>query len=212
MGEFPELPERVPLRKPRPEPELKSAEEMFKAIRRIMKRQLTKANESQYDVMVCIRSVCAAQEVFERIPVEGRPIGYGNAVKAALDALRETYWDSDGEYTSKGMVGDVCFDVHELLDRQYSFKHRNIDKEEVSLVIKEEMENVLASIQTPSAALNEASIKIEAQGKSGTVYYVEIVFEDATDEHASMTGRIYSDEFYENLIEVGSARLFSDDN
>lgn len=211
MGEFPELPKRVPLRRPRPEPELKSAEEMFKAIRRIMKRQLTKANESQYDAMVCIRSVDAAQVVFERIPVEGRPIGYGNAVKAALDALRESYWDSDGEYTSKGMVGDVCFDVHELLDRQYSFNHRNVDKEEASLVLKTEMETVLTSIQTPSTALNEANIKIEAQGKSGTIYYVEIVFEGASDEYASMTGRIFSDEFYEILIEEGSEELFSDD-
>jgi hypothetical protein len=211
MGEFPELPKRVPLRGPRPEPELKTAEEMFKAIRRIMKRRLTKANESQYDVMVCIRSVDAAQVVFERIPVEGRPIGYGNAVQAALDDLRESYWDSEGEYTSKGMVGDVCSDVYDLLHRQYSFKHRNIDKEEASLVIKREMQKVLTSIQTPSAALSEANIKIEAPGKSGTIYYVEIVFEDASNECASMTGSIYSDEFYENLIEVSFERLISDD-
>ena len=212
MGEFPELPKRVSLRRPRPEPELKTAEEMFKAIRRIMRRQLTKANESQYDVMVCIRSVSAAQEVFERIPVEGRPIGYGNAVQAALDALRESYWDSDGEYTSKGMVGDVCSEIHQLLDRQYAFKHRDIDKEEASIVVKREMEKVLTLINTPSAALNEANIKTEAHGESGTVYYLEIVFEDASDEYAAMTGRVYSDEFYENLIEVSSARLFSDDS
>ena len=118
MADWPELPKRVPLRGPRPEPKLKTAEEMRKAINRIMKRRLTKANESQYDVMVCIRSVEAARQVFESIPLEGTASDYGHAVEAALGELQENYWDSDGEYTSKGMVGDVGSDVYQLLKAQ----------------------------------------------------------------------------------------------
>ncbi len=212
MNDFPELPKRVPLRAPRPEPELKTAEEMFKAIRRIMKRRETKAGKSQYDVMVCIRSVHAARAVFEEVPVEGRPIGYGNAVKAALDALHEVYWDNEGEYTSRGMVGDVCSDVYELLQRQYDFKHRNIDEKEVRLVLNREMEQILASIQTPSTVLNEANIKAEALGASGTTYYVEFTFEGASDEYARATGKIFSDEHYENLIATAGEELFADDD
>ncbi len=212
MGEFPELSKRKPLQSPRPEPELKTVEEMFKAIRRIMKRQAIKASESQYDVMVCVRSVDAAKAVFEAVPVKGRPIGYGNAVMSALDALHEIFWDDEGEYTSRGMVGDVCFDVEQLLDRQYTFKHRNIDEKEVRLLLNQEMEQIIASIQTPSIALNEANIKTEVQGANNTTYYVEFTFEGASDEYASVIGKIYSDEFYENLIRRDFGQLFPDDD
>ncbi len=212
MGDFPELPKRVPVRSPRPEPELKTAEEMFKAIRRIMKRLETKAYNSQYDVMVCVRSVSAARAAFEGVPVEGRPIGYGNAVKAALDSLHEVFWDDEGEYTSRGMVGDVCSEVNQLLDRQYAFKHRNIDEKEVRLVLKQEMEQIVASIQTPSSALNEAHIKTEARGSGSETYYVEFTFEDASDDYACVTGKIYSDEFYENLIAVEFQEMFADED
>jgi hypothetical protein len=121
MAEAPESPKRVLSRDPRPEPKLKTAEDMREAINRIMKRRLIQANESQYDVMVCVQSVGAAREVFEGIPVEGTASAYGHAVKAALYALQENYWDSDGEYTSKGLVGDVASDVYQLLEAQKRF-------------------------------------------------------------------------------------------
>lgn len=212
MGEFPELPKRVPLRVPRPEPELNTAEEMCKAIRRIVKRQQTRASQSQYDVMVCIRSVSAARAVFEGVPVEGSPIGYANAVKSALDALHEVFWDNDGEYTSRGMVGDVCSDVYQLLDRQYAFKHPNIDEKEVRRVINREMTQIVASMEGPSTALNEANIKTEAQGSSGTTYFLEFTFTDASNDYARVTGKIYSDELCENLIATDVRELFSGDD
>ena len=138
------------------------------------------------------------------------PIGYGNAVKAALDALHEVYWDDDGEYTSRGMMGDVCSDVYQLLHRQYAFKHRDLDETEVRTVLNQEMEQLLNSLQTPSAALNEANIKSEAQGASGRAYYVEFTFELASDEYAHAVGKIFSDEHYENLIATDVRELFSD--
>ncbi len=121
MNEWPELPKRVPLREPRREPRLKTAEDMHKAIRRIMKRRLKRASESQYDVLVCVRSVDASNEVFESIPIEGTARDYGHAVMAAIDTLQQNYWDTEGEYTSKGMVGDVGSDIYRLLEEQKRF-------------------------------------------------------------------------------------------
>lgn len=188
------------MRRPRPEPKLNTAEEMFKAIRRIMKRQIAEAARSQYDVLVCIRSVDAARTVFETVPVEGTATGYGNAVKAALFALQENYWDSDGEYTSKGRVGDVCSDVWELLDRQWSLEHPNIDKNEARRVIITEMAELSRSISGPPGDTGETTIKFEAQGKSGKPYYLEITFDVTSSKEFDMLGKIYSDASYQLLI------------
>ena len=102
--------------------------------------------------------------------------------------------------------------AEQLLDRQYTFKHRNIDEKEVRLLLNQEMEQIIASIQTPSIALNEANIKTEVQGANNTTYYVEFTFEGASDEYASVIGKIYSDEFYENLIRRDFGQLFPDDD
>ncbi len=157
--------------------------------------------------MVCIRSVEAAQKAFEQIPVEGRPLGYGQKVQAALNVLCEAYWDSEGEYTSKGMVGDVYLDIYELLDHQCALKHRDIDKEEAHLIIGREMEKLVASIQKPSAMLNEVSVKSRSEGASGATYFVEFTFENVSSTYASVTGKIFSDEFYECLIETGFGEI-----
>ncbi len=212
MADWPELPKRVPLRRPRPETKLKTAEEMFKAIKRIMKRRLADANKSQYDALVCIRSVDAAREVFEGIPVEGTASDYGNVVLAALHALEERYWDSDGEYTSKGLVGGVCTDVWALLDRQWSLEHPHIDKKEARRVIITEMAELSRSISGPPGDTGETTIKVEAQGKSGTPYYLEITFELRSSKEFDMLGKIYSDESYKILIQEERLPLTAGDD
>ena len=211
MAELPELPKRVPLRRPRPEPKLNTAEEMFKAIRRIMKRQAKEANKSQYDVLVCIRSVDAARAVFEGVPIEGTAKDYGNAVMAALHALEESYWDSDGEYTSKGLVGGVGTDVWGLLDRQWSLEHPDIDRKEAHRIIITEMAELSRSISGPPGNTGETTIKIEAQGESGTSYYLDITFEVTSSTKFDMLGKIYSDESHKILIREERLPLIADE-
>ena len=211
MAEWPELPKRIAPRRPRPEPKLNTAQEMFKAVERIMKRRLAEANKSQYDVLVCIRSVDAARAAFEAVPVEGTAMGYGNAVKAALGTLSESYWDSDGEYTSKGLVGGVSSDVWALLDRQWSLEHPNVDKKEARHVIVTEMAELSRSISGPVGESGEAIIKIETQGASGTPYFLEITFQVTAPREFDMLGKIYADEGYQILIQEERLPLISND-
>lgn len=211
MAEWPELPKRKPLRAPRPEPRLVSAEEMRKAIGRIMKRQLKSANESQYDVLVCIRSVDAARAVFEAVPVEGSALEYGNAVKAELLALGESYWDSDGEYTSKGQVGDVGSDVWSLLEQQWDLEYPDIDKKEARGVLIVEMAKLSRLISDPPGETGETTISIEARGKSGTPYYLKIGFDVKSPREFDMLGNIYADEACQFLLWEDVLALISND-
>jgi len=211
MAEWPELPKRVPLRSPKPEPKLNTAEEMFKTIRRIMERQLAEANKSQYDVLVCVRSVEAARAVFEAVPIEGTAMGYGKTVMAALFALEESYWDSDGEYTSKGLVGGVGTEVWGLLDRQWSLEHPIIDRKEAHRVIITEMAELSRLMPGPPGNTGETTIKIEAQGKSGTAYYLKITFEVTSSTEFDMLGKIYSDESHKILIREERLPLIADE-
>ena len=213
MAEWPELPKRVALRQAKPEPKLTTTENMLKAIGRIMDRQLAEANKNQYDVLVCIRSVDAARAVFKGIPVAGTAYCYGTAVMEALLALQENYWDSDGEYTSKGRVGDVCSDVWQLLDRQWSLEHPDIDKKEARRVIITEMAELSRLITEPPGDTGETTINFEAQGNSGTPYYLEITFEVKSSKDFNMLGKIYSDEAYQILIQEERLPLTTiDDN
>lgn len=211
MPELPEVPKRKPLRRPRPEPLLETAEEMFKAIRRIVKRQMTSARKSQYDVLVCIRSVDAARAVFEGVPVEGTAMDYGSAVKDVLETLHETYWDSDGEYTSRGLVGSVCSDVRQLLERQWSLEHSDIDEKEARRVLIEEMGELSRLISGPPGDTGETIIKIQAQGASGTPYHVEATFEVTSPREFDMLGKIYTDEKRQILIWEERLELICDD-
>ncbi len=190
---------------------LKTAEEMSKAIRRIVKRQLSSAQNSQYDVLVCIRSVDAARAVFESVPVEGTAMVYGNAVMAELDKLHETYWDNDGEYTSRGMVGDVCTDVGHLLKRQWSLEHPHIDEKEARTVLIREMAELSRLIPGPPGDTGETVIMIEAQGESGTLYHVATTFEVTAPREFDMHGKIYADETRQILICEDRLELICDD-
>ncbi len=103
--------------------ELKSAQQMKAAIKAIIVKRSLAANQSQYDRKVCVGAVGAASDVFERVPVEGTAIEYGQAVVAVLSELHDTYNDSDGEYTSgRAPIGDVYYDVSGLLNDQASSK------------------------------------------------------------------------------------------
>ncbi len=212
MAEWPELPKRKPLRAPRPEPKLASAGEMRRAIGRIMKRQMKSANESQYDVLVCIRSVDAARAVFEAVPVKGSALEYGNAVRAALFALTESYWDDDGEYTSKGLVGGVSSDVWSLLERQWALENPDMDKKEARNVLVTEMAKLSRLISEPPGETGETTIKIEAQGTSGTPYYLEIGFDVKSPREFDMLGKIYADQTCQILLWDELLALMSDDN
>ena len=98
-----------------------TAQQMRAAIMAIMKKRSIEASQSQYDMKVCVRAVGVASDVFERVPVEGAAIEYGQAVVAVLSQLQDNYNDSNGEYTSgKAPIGDVYFDVSSLVDAQTS--------------------------------------------------------------------------------------------
>ncbi len=94
-----------------------SASEMRAALDEIIKRRMQDAAHSAYDVSVCVRSVAAAREVIEAIPVRGTAAAYGGRAYTAINRLAGHYRDPDGEYTSKGLIGDVALDIHLLLNR-----------------------------------------------------------------------------------------------
>lgn len=179
-----------------PDHKLTTAEEMFWAIEHIMIERRGDASRSQYDVEVCVRSVEAAREVFEAVPVEGTAGDYGRAVDAALDTLRENYWDSDGEFTSKGMVGDVGGDVYHLLETQKSTDLVDIDRKEARECLIEEITNLARLAPRPLGGAVEASTKAEFKGPSGFDYFVAMVFERITDERFVVIGKIYSNDSY----------------
>ncbi len=137
------------------------------------------------------------------------PVEVGNAVMQALFILQENYWDSDGEYTSKGRVGDVCSEVWRLLDRQWALEHPNIDKKAARGVLVGELAGMSRSISAPPGDTAETAIKFESKGKGGTRYYLEITIEVASSERFDMLGKTYSDAtcqilFHEECLSMSS--------
>lgn len=179
-----------------PDHKLITAEEMYGVIKHIMARRRVEASQSQYDVMVCVRSVDAATEVFESIPIEGTASDYGHAVEASLSTLRDNYYDDDGEYTSKGMTGDVCSDVYHLLETQKSSELADIDRKEARQVLTEEMNNLAQLTPQPPDGLGVATVKIDVPGASGRQYYVEMVIQEISDERFAILGNIHSNNSY----------------
>ncbi len=157
---------------------LLTADEMRDAIAGVLVQRQEAAYQSQYDVMVCVRSVAAAHEVFEGVRVEGAPEVYARQVIDAVYDLADTYYDSDGEYTSKGMVGDVASDVYDLLASQTSPGLVDIDRDEVRTHLVEEMETLARLTPKPPAGLGTATVKTEVTGKSGAQYFVRMKIEE----------------------------------
>ena len=91
---------------------MQTHEEIRDAISRIVEARQRAAAASAYDRKVCILAVATAAAAVERIPVSGTPQDYLATVVATLLALRDSYYDPDGEYTSG--VSDIG-SVYELV-------------------------------------------------------------------------------------------------
>ncbi len=179
-----------------PDHKLITAGEMYAVIKHIMAKRRVEASQSEYDVMVCVRSVDAATEVFENIPIEGTATEYGYAVAVSLGTLRDDYYDDDGEYTSKGMIGDVCSDLYHLLETQNSSKLADIDRKEARDVLTQEMNTLARLTPQPPDGLGVATIKIDVPGASGRQYFVEMVIQEISGERFAILGNIHSNDSY----------------
>lgn len=189
---------------------LDTAKQMHAAINKIVGKRAIKASQSQYDMKVCVGAVAAAGDTVRCVPIEGTAIEYGQAVAAVLSELGDTYNDPDGEYTSgKGPIGDVHYDVLGLIDTQISFEHGNVDKKEARRVIITKMAELAHST---SLSPSDAPIKIEAQGASGTRYFLEITFEATSDREFTMLGKVYNDESRQHPVWEERFELIDDDD
>ncbi len=177
-----------------PDHKLATADELRAVVRHIMERCSGEASRSQYDVMVCVRSVAAAREVFEAVPVEGSLEDYGAAVMSALDVLRDEFYDPDGEYTSKGMVGDVGSDVYQLLKSQASADVVDVDREEAGVILTQEINDLARLTPQPPMGLGDATIRADASGPSGADYFVRMTIEHMSDKRFAVAGGIYTSE------------------
>lgn len=94
---------------------MQTHEEIRDAIGRIVEARRRAAAASAYDRKVCILAVATAAEAIERVPVSGTPRDYLASVVATLLALRDSYYDPDGEYTSGASdIGSVYELVRDL--------------------------------------------------------------------------------------------------
>lgn len=94
---------------------MQTHEEIREAIGRIVDTRRRAAAASPYDRKVCILAVATAAASIERVPVAGIPQDYLACVVATLLALRDSYYDPDGEYTSGASdIGSVYELVRDL--------------------------------------------------------------------------------------------------
>lgn len=179
-----------------PPHKLIGAQEMHSAAMRILDKRRTDAYHSPYDVMVCLRSVEAAGQAIESIPVEGSALDFGQAISAALDMLRENYNDKDGEFTSKGLVGDIGDDVRHVLRTQRSSDRIIVSRDEARTCLVAQM-NILAGLTPyPLTGVIGTTVKTDIRGASGFEYFIEMVFEGTSPDGVAMTGHIYADSSY----------------
>ena len=177
-----------------PDHKLLTAHEMYDVMKHIMAGRRVSAGQSQYDVMVCVRSVDAAIRLLECMPIEGAARDYGYAVAAALGSMCDTYNDPDGEYTSKGNLGDVCSDISRLLKSQDSSERTDIDRGEVHEILMLEMNNLAQLTPQPPTGLGVATIKTVAMGADGAQYWVKMTVQETLNARFAILGAIYSHE------------------
>jgi len=183
---------------------------MHRAIKRIMDKRDAEALTSQYDVSVCINSVAAARQGFLSVPVQGTAKQYAQNILDILSKHTDEFWDPDGEYTSKGMIGDVYFDVSEYIDTQIPNEFAHIDKEEVRKVLIQEMAELSRNLTVPASVLVETSIKFEATGGSGTEYFLAVTFVATSMREFTMIGNIYENNEYSTSIMEDRMELIDD--
>jgi len=181
---------------------MSTPQEMRRSIKRIIDKRDKKALESQYDVSVCINSVAAARRGFETVPVQGTTKQYALAVLEVLSKLTDEFYDSDGEYTSKGMIGDVYLDVSQYIETQISDEQAHIDKIEARKILIREMAELSRRLTVPTSILVETSIKFDATGISGRQYYLTATFVATAKHEFTMIGNIYdNDEYITSIME-----------
>lgn len=97
---------------------LSTAAEAHAAIAAIMAERAADAEQSAYDWKVCVRAVSVANTAFKQIAVNGGAREYCGHVIAVLTALRDEYYDHDGEYTSgRSDIGTIVARVELLLKK-----------------------------------------------------------------------------------------------
>ena len=176
---------------------LTTVQQMHDAIDRILTGRLKQAYNSQYDVGVCVRSVEAGREAFEKIAVKGTAPEYGRSVEKALGKVHNTFYDSSGEYTSRGMIGDVCSDVYQLLEDQQSDNLKVIDMKEAHNVLVHEIQELITLTPQPLGDAACANIKLKTIGTSGTKYYIAMEYAQKSDSEFDVLGRIYNNSKYQ---------------
>ncbi len=186
-------------------------QKMHRAIKRIMDKRDKDALASQYDVSVCINSVAAARQGFEAVPVHGTVKEYSQAVLDILSKLTNDFYDSDGEYTSKGLIGDIYLDVSQYIETQIPDEFAHIDKKEARKVLIQEMAKLSNNLTAPASVLVEAFIKFEAIGSSGTEYFLSVTFEATSKRDFTMIGNIYENNEYSNSILEDRLELIDDE-
>ena len=188
---------------------LDTAKQMLAAINKGVEKRSLEASESAYDRKVCILAVGAAEDAIRRVPVEGTPIEYGQAVAAVLGELQNSYSDPDGEYTSgQGSIGDVYFDVLGLIDGQISFEIGDVDQKEARGIIIRKMAELSRSMSGPPG---DDPIETEARGESGASYFLEITFKATSDREFTMLGKIYGENSRQYPIQEERLELMNDD-
>ena len=180
-----------------PKHRLETAQEMHDAISRIIDKRFVDAGQSQYDVAVCVRSVDAARETFKRARLTGEAGAYGDRVLKRLYKLQDDYWDDEGEYTSKGMVGDVASDVYRLLDSQKSSKLVDIDRKEAGALLFDEINDLANLTPQPPSGLGVTTVKTDTSGVSGQQYFIKMVIEEISDERFAISGDIHHNKRYQ---------------
>ncbi len=176
---------------------LTTVQQMHDAIDRILTGRLKQAYNSQYDVGVCVGSIEAGREAFEKIAVKGTALKYSHLVEKALGKVHEEFYDSSGEYTSRGMIGDVCSNVYQLLEDQQSDNLKVIDMKEAHNVLVHEIQELITLTPQPLGDAACANIKLKTIGTSGTKYYIAMEYAQKSDSEFDVLGRIYNNSKYQ---------------
>ncbi len=182
---------------------LDTPEEMHDVISYIIKRSMKAAYNCEYDVPVFVHSVQYAQDVFDAIPVEKTAMEYGEKVEDALCKAWGDFYDSDGEYTSRGMIGDVYFKISELVEKQKEPTLRTVDRQEALECLREEMETLthLASSSMQGDITDTlTTVKTDVKGESGVKYYIKMQFETSVDGQTLLNGSVFMESNYRHVL------------
>lgn len=94
------------------------ADELKAQILAVVAKHAIAAQASQYDRSVCITAVATVRKLVEGISTDNQLQDYSENVSTSLNALREAYNDTDGQYTNgKGVIGSLQGDVEAVIQK-----------------------------------------------------------------------------------------------